>query len=30
MNKRPILIQGAMEIECQEILKQIDNIKTNR
>lgn len=27
MNKRPILIQGAMEIECQEILKQIDNIE---
>ena len=25
--KNPILIQVAMEIECQEILKQIDNLE---
>ena len=27
MNKKPILIQTAMEIECQEILKKIDDLK---
>lgn len=27
MNKQPILIQVAMEIECQEILKKIDNLE---
>lgn len=27
MNNKPILIQVAMEIECQEILKQLNNLK---
>lgn len=27
MNKKPILIQTAMEVECQEILKKLDDLK---
>ena len=27
MNQLPILIQVAMEVECQELLKKIDNLK---